>query len=196
MYGLKTASETREWVNVVKKTKTPVLDEHLFRQEMGDVVPLKTSPTTDSRASRPPRRRAARQETIPATLTQSLLQSDDDQTHINTDDGSSHRKNGVQKRVMQKLKRGRFPIAEQLDLHNMTMQAGQTALLEFIADSQYRKYECVRIIHGKGLRSESGPRLKLMTQQLLRDHTQVLAFTACKPSDGGSGATDVLLKAI
>ena len=95
---------------------------------------------------------------------------------------------------MQKLKRGRFPVGEQLDLHNMTTEMGHKALLEFIADAQRSKIECVRIIHGKGLRSENGPRLKLMTRQLMRDHPQVLAFTACKPTDGGSGAMDVLLK--
>ena len=162
---------------------------------MAGVVPLKTAPTTDSRKTRSTNRKPV-QATIPATLTETELLSTDNQKHSDADDGSSHRKNGVQKRIMQKLKRGRFPVAEQLDLHNMTTQTGHTSLLEFIADAQYRKHECVRIIHGKGLRSENGPRLKLMTRQFLRDHPQVLAYTACKPSDGGSGAVDVLLKSI
>ena len=39
-------------------------------------------------------------------------------------------------------------------------------------------------------------RLKIMTRQVLRDHPQVLAFTACKPADGGAGAVDVLLRSI
>jgi len=76
----------------------------------------------------------------------------------------------------------------------MTTETGHRALLEFIEDAQKAKLECVRIIHGKGLRSEHGPRLKLMARQFLRDHPQVLAFTSCKPADGGSGAVDVLLK--
>ena len=118
----------------------------------------------------------------------------DDQTHVDTDDGSSHRKNGVQMRILQKLKRGQFSLGAQLDLHHMTTRTAHTALLEFIEDSQNRSLESVRIIHGKGTRSESGPRLKLMTHKLLREHPQVLAFTACKPADGGTGATDILLK--
>ena len=95
---------------------------------------------------------------------------------------------------MQQLKRGRFPVSEQLDLHNMTIETAQTALLEFITYAQSKTPGCVRIIHGKGLRSENGPRLKLMTRQVLRDHPQVLAFSTCKPADGGTGAVDVLLK--
>jgi len=85
-------------------------------------------------------------------------------------------------------------IGAELDLHNMTSETGHSVLLEFIADAQSRSLESVRIIHGKGLRSENGPKLKLMTRQVLRDHPQVLAYTMCKPADGGSGAVDVLLK--
>ena len=78
----------------------------------------------------------------------------------------------------------------------MTTETGQTVLLEFIRNAQGKRTECVRIIHGKGLRSENGPRLKIMTRQILRDHPQVLAFTECKQADGGSGAINVLLKSI
>ena len=76
----------------------------------------------------------------------------------------------------------------------MRLEVAQTAILEFIAEAQRDQFKCVRIIHGKGLRSKNGPRLKLMTQQALVDHPQVLAFTPCKPANGGSGAVDVLLK--
>ncbi len=85
-------------------------------------------------------------------------------------------------------------VGAQLDMHNMTTQTGRAVLLEFIGDALARSLESVRIIHGKGLRSENGPRLKLMTRELLRDHPQVLAYTSCKPADGGDGAVDVLLK--
>ena len=178
---------------MVKKQKHQFLDEHLFRQEMGDVVPLKTTPTTDSKAPRTPNR-VRKQETISSAFVQPFPSLADDETHITADDGSTHRRNGVQKKILQKLKRGRFPVKDQLDLHSMTMETGHQALLDFIAGAQCSTLECVRIIHGKGLRSESLPRLKIMTQQVLREHPQVLAFTACKPADGGAGAVDVLLK--
>ena len=79
-------------------------------------------------------------------------------------------------------------------MHHMTTETARGVLCKFIAAAQERSLACVRIIHGKGLRSTNGPRLKLMAHQLLREHPQVLAFTSCKPGDGGSGAVDVLLK--
>jgi len=178
---------------VDKKQKKLSMDEQLFRQEMNGVVPLKTEPKADSKTHRTPARKRSLEFGVTSSA-ETFLPSTDDQMHSDTDDGSSHRKHGVQKRIMQKLKRGHFPVGDQLDLHHMTTQAGHMALLEFIADAQHRELECVRIIHGKGLRSESGPRLRLMTRQFMRDHPQVQAFTACKPADGGSGAMNVLLK--
>jgi len=116
------------------------------------------------------------------------------QAHISSEDGSSHRKDGIQKRTMQKLKRGHFKVGDELDLHNMTIETAQKVLLDFIVKAQGKSLSSVRIIHGKGLRSDKGPRLKLMTRQLLRNHPQVLAYVSCKPADGGDGAVDVLLK--
>jgi DNA-nicking Smr family endonuclease len=178
---------------VVKKQKQQFLDEHLFRQEMDDVVPLKTRPTTESKLPKTPYHRR-NLPTEPEIFDSPYRPLEEDKMHVDSDDGSSHRKNGVQKRILQRLKRGQFTVGEQLDLHHMTTRTGQAALLEFIAHAQDRSLESVRIIHGKGTRSESGPRLKIMTHKILREHPQVLAFTACKPADGGTGATDILLK--
>jgi DNA-nicking Smr family endonuclease len=178
---------------VVKKPENQLLEDQLFRQEMDGVVPLRTAPTTDSRS---PRTMTSRPK--PAELRNnyepSVLSDADESTHIDSEDGSSLRKNGIRKRTMQKLKRGHFTIGAELDLHNMTTKTAYPVLLEFIADAYSRSLESVRVIHGKGLRSEKEPRLKLMTRQILRDHTHVLAYTTCKPADGGSGAVDVLLK--
>lgn len=193
LYGLKAASETQKWINVIKRPKQEILDQHLFHQEMRGVVPLKSPVTTDSKAPRPSDNGLSANK-ISVNATHDFLPSTDNHKHIDAEDGSSHRKNGVQKRIIQKLKRGQFPVEQVLDLHHMNMETARAALLDFIADTQHGKPECVRIIHGKGLRSVNGPTLKLMTWQLLRDHPQVLAFTTCKPVDGGSGAVDVLLK--
>ena len=178
---------------MVKKQKHQLLDDHLFRQEMAGVVPLKTAPKTDSKAPRTAYRKH-KTEDFPANSESSYLASADNQGHTDVEDGSSHRKNGIQKRTVQKLKRGRFKVGAELDLHNLTTVKGRSVLLEFIAEAQSMSLESVRVIHGKGLRSENGPRLKLMARQLLRDHPQVLAYTSCKPADGGDGAMVVLLK--
>jgi DNA-nicking Smr family endonuclease len=178
---------------MVKKLKHQQSDEHLFRQEMDGVVPLKAQTTTNSKTPRVQFRKR-KPEPVSASFDQVLMQSTADQLHIDAEDGSSHRKNGVQKKILQKLKRGRFTVGEQLDLHNMTLETAHMALLEFVEEAQSDSIDCIRIIHGKGLRSGNGPRLKLMTQQFMREHPQVLAFNSCKPADGGTGAMDVLLK--
>jgi len=175
-----------------KKNKLPA-DGHLFQQAMDGVKPLKSPARTDSKAPTVPPRVGRHENTAPAPSLDFNYMAEEI-SGIDTEDGISYRKNGVQKRIMQKLKRGQFQLGDQLDLHHMSTKTGATALLEFIAHSQARSFKCIRIIHGKGKRSEQGPRLRTMTRQLLRDHPQVLAFTACKPADGGDGATDVLLK--
>jgi DNA-nicking Smr family endonuclease len=180
---------------VVKKLKQENLDDNLFRKEMADVVPLKTLTTTDSKSPPVPPHRYKAQIT-PENPDQYSPLIDDGQAHIDADDGSSHRKNGVQRRVMQQLKRGRFPAIDQLDLHSMNTDEGHRAMLVFITYCMVKSLACIRVILGKGFRSENGPRLKHMVRQVLREHPGVLAFTSCRPSDGGSGAVDVLLKSI
>ena len=54
---------------------------------------------------------------------------------------------------------------------------------------------CVRIIHGKGSRSEEGqPVLKHKVNYWLRCRDEVLAFTSATGRDGGTGALYVLLR--
>jgi DNA-nicking Smr family endonuclease len=56
-------------------------------------------------------------------------------------------------------------------------------------------YTCVRIVHGKGLRSgPNGPVLKQRVDQWLRRFEAVLAFVSARQADGGTGAVYVLLK--
>lgn len=165
-------------------------DEGLFKRAMHDVIRLKTPPRSDSKASRKSTHRPAH-EAAPDQPRVAALAATPAGAH---DDDGSHRKHGVQLRVLQKLKRGRFPPADQVDLHDLTVIRGLAVLHEFLEQSRSAGLRCVRVIHGKGLRSKGGPRLKLAVHHALRDHHGVLAFTACKPADGGGGAVDVLLR--
>jgi DNA-nicking Smr family endonuclease len=58
-----------------------------------------------------------------------------------------------------------------------------------------RRSQCLRIVHGKGLRSgQRGPVIKNAVHALLRRTDAVLAFTSAALRDGGTGATLVLLR--
>lgn len=178
---------------MVKKSDDQFTDETLFRKEMDGVVPLRVKATTESRT---PRRR------IPASggPAAALKAPGEDPLFdrrlpgVSAADGSAHRKEGVTAATLKKLKRGRYPIGDQLDLHGMDVQTARRALLGFIAHAHARSLAGVRVIHGKGLRSDCGPRLRTMAREVFENHPLVLAYVTCKASDGGSGATDVLLK--
>lgn len=166
-------------------------DEELFRQAMQDVEPLRAPARSDSKAPRKPRHTPGR-----VAGADNRQEANRAATPVGSaDDDGLHRKHGVQVRTLQKLKRGRFPPADTLDLHHLTVDRGLAVLREFLDQSRSAGLQCVRIIHGKGLRSKEGPRLKLAVHQALREDPGVLAFTTCKPAGGGSGAVDVLLSA-
>lgn len=104
-------------------------------------------------------------------------------------------RSGYQQRILKRLRRGQYSVADSIDLHHMDVKTAQQVLLDFIEASLQREYSCIRVIHGKGLRSRDEPRLKVMTRHILRRHPSTVAFAACRPVDGGHGATNVLLSA-
>ncbi len=176
-----------------KKTTGDPADADLFRRTLQDVVPLKkaarTVPATaPGKASAAPGRNTGRR---------ARGDSGAQFEHGAPSGGyppAAFCRAGIQKRFLQKLRRGHYPPADQLDLHTMDSTACRRALTRFLARAIDRRMRCVRIIHGKGLHSEGPPRLQIATRQLLRQHAQVLAYAPCKPAQGGDGATDVLLK--
>lgn len=102
---------------------------------------------------------------------------------------------GLQHRLLRKLRRGHFSIGAELDLHGMTVALAQVELTIFLKQAQARGVRCVRIIHGKGLRSRQGrPVLKFKLERWLRLREEVIAFSSARPVDGGTGAVYVLLK--
>lgn len=178
---------------VDKKEKNEPADADLFRRALQNVVPLKeaarTVPrTTSGKASAVPGQNAGRR----------ALGDSGAQFEHSAPSGAyppaSFCRAGIQKRFLQKLRRGHYPPEDQIDLHTMDSTACRRAVKRFLARAIDRRMRCVRIIHGKGLHSEGPPRLQIATRQLLQQHARVLAYAPCKPAQGGDGATDVLLK--
>jgi DNA-nicking Smr family endonuclease len=105
---------------------------------------------------------------------------------------------GIDPRLVTRLRRGEFPMQAHLDLHGMTQAAAREALSSFIVESVRRGLRSVLVVHGRGLRSAGGhPVLKHATAHWLSHGTiggHVLAFATACPSDGGAGATYVLLR--
>lgn len=169
-------------------------DRDAFRQAMRDVRPRRPSPR-DLPARTPPAPRPLSREADERAVMAELL------THpLNEDTGDggetlAYRGPGVQETVFRRLRRGAYRIGAELDLHGLTAISAREALDRFLGDCRARDIRCVRVIHGKGLRSaHGGPVLKARVDGWLRRRRDVLAFVSARPRDGGSGAVYVLLR--
>jgi len=168
-------------------------DLDLFREAMKGVEPLKTAARVHHE---PPKRRPepVQTEQDEREVIDSLLEHSRPVEELETGEELLYLRPGVQDKVMQRLRRGRYSIMDSFDLHHMNEATAHQCMLTFVDDSQRRNLNCVRIVHGKGLRSRNGPRLKRMANSVLRRHPAVLAFASCRPVDGGTGAVTVLLR--
>jgi DNA-nicking Smr family endonuclease len=168
-------------------------DLEILREAFSDVRPLKITERSVSRAP-PPEPRPQQFEKDEAAVKSELLNPQEDHSELETGEELLFLRPGVQKRYLTRLRRGHYSIGDSLDLHQMNEATASQALLEFIEQSVAKGMGCVRIVHGKGLRSRTVPKLKAMTRRLLGRHPKVVAFASCKPVDGGTGAVNVLLK--
>jgi DNA-nicking Smr family endonuclease len=110
-------------------------------------------------------------------------------------DGLEYLAAGHSPRILKELKRGQYAVQDELDLHRMHAGLADECIRVFLAEANQRGFRCVRIIHGKGLRSkDSTPVLKLLTDKVLRFRADVLAFASARPAEGGTGAVVVLLR--
>ena len=104
---------------------------------------------------------------------------------------------GLQLKTQKQLKQGKIIIEDHIDLHGLTINEAREALLEFINYAKKQQIRCIRLVHGKGYRSDAlKPVLKNKVNSWLRQHPDVLAFSSAQAKDGGSGALYIILKKI
>ena len=169
-------------------------DARLFREAIGAIRPLAPKPES-GHARTPPAPHPAMFERDEAAVRDELLESPIDPAAHEVGEELLYLREGHSPQLLKRLRRGHFSIGDEIDLHNMDERAARATLDEFLADARRRGITCVRIVHGKGLRSGSaGPVLKRMTDRVLRRRDDVLAFGSARPAQGGTGATVVLLR--
>jgi DNA-nicking Smr family endonuclease len=173
-------------------------DREAFRAAMQDVRPLPPGKLRATPAAaqprRPPRRRATG-ATAELAAELPLLSSESGAT-ITPEETLCWRHPGVRDQVVRRLRRGLIPQEAELDLHGMNQAAARDTTVQFLAGARAAGMRCVRIIHGKGMRSAGrGAMLKSAVNEWLRRHPDVMAFTSARPIDGGAGAAYVLLRA-
>lgn len=175
---------------------TKGLDADLFRASVSDVTPLRHG---KAMLERPRPRPVPVQRLLDerAVLRESLGHQSAWEIGLDTGEELSFLRNGIGAQTLRKLRRGHWVIQDELDLHGLTSSEARELLSQFLADCARRGLRCVRIVHGKGLRSRNRePVLKRKVAVWLMQRDDVLAFCQARQPDGGGGAAIVLLKGV
>ncbi len=177
-----------------KGGKNPETDDPTtFGSVVGPVVPVKTRLRVPLRKAPPPPRARFSRADDAAVLAESLAAGPGD-IGLENGDELHFRRPHVPLKVLKDLKRGKYSIQDELDLHGLTANEARLMLRAFMTDVLLQGHRCVRIVHGKGLRSgPGGPVLKVKLNKWLPQWEQVLAYTTAPARDGGTGAMYVLL---
>ena len=161
-------------------------DRDEFRKAVADIKPLRTKPRVEpdkgSRRKSPARRQ---QTPVPPPAPVQIDRTKNEPLWFaRTNAGAAGRS----------LETGQLDPDDTLDLHGLYEDAARRKLEDFLAASISNHRLCVRIITGKGLRSDAaGPILRPMCIDLLKTDPRVRAFCTPPARSGGSGALDVLL---
>ena len=168
-------------------------DGALFRAAIGEVKPIRAvAPPANTKPRPKPRARMAERDEAEAQSEFARLLRDS--SPLEAGDTASYRRDTLPARLFQRLKRGQFSVQDELDLHGATAVQADALLRQFLLEAHAHEHGCVRIIHGKGLQSDSGaPVLKNLVDRVLRQRNDVLAFHSAPPTQGGTGAMMVLL---
>ena len=171
-------------------------DTAAFVVAMSGVEPLPAPNLAQLNTPPPPPRpqqfvadeRAALRESLHGPISlQDRLEGGDEPTYLRP---------GLASGTLRDLRRGRWVVQDEIDLHGLNRDEARQLLAGFMAEClQYGK-RCVRVVHGKGLGS---PQKISILRQLVRgwlaQRDEVLAYCQARPQEGGEGALVVLLRA-
>jgi len=170
-----------------KKPRRPAVspeDQALFLAAVGGATPLGTR---DRIPVPPPPPSPVRVVELPSAI--KLTIEGDGQRY-------AARAPGVSRTQISDLRAGKVHVEETLDLHGETVEIAKQHLREFLVTAHRIGRRCVLIVHGKGTHSEHGaPLREAVLSDLLEELSGfVHALSTAAPSDGGEGATYVVLR--
>lgn len=170
-------------------------DAELFRREMQGVRPAPPHNRALPRVAPPPPvpvKRLEDERLVLEELARLATPVDD----IEIEEDHAYLRPGLPREVIRKLRRSHWVVQDEIDLHGLTGDEAALRTAAFLADCARRGLRCLRIVHGKGLRSRNRePVLKGRIRKLLARRAEVLAYAEPRAFDGGSGAVIVLLEA-
>ena len=169
-----------------------------FEQELSDVRTIKNAPRAKVQPQSKSRQKdhgsARKNATTETSSDESLEAQPVDLDFVDPHDQLEWKTEGVQPDSMSKLRSGRYPIQDKLDLHKCRVTDAFRLMMQFIATSMEKRMRTVLIVHGLGLRSTPPAQLKSHVAYWLKQHPEVNAYVSAPGHQGGSGATLVHLK--
>jgi DNA-nicking Smr family endonuclease len=178
----------------VKKARTE--DARIFREAVRDVSPIAPTNRVEHYRELPkpiPAKRIEDERAVLDELSRLAFEGGDD---VEIEDDAMFLRPGLPRDILRKLRRTHWVIQEDLDLHGCTSDEAAVATARFLTECKRLGLRCVRIVHGKGLRSHGRePVLKGRIRRLLTRRDEVLAFVEPRAVHGGGGAVVVLLEA-
>jgi DNA-nicking Smr family endonuclease len=182
----------------VRKNAKPGISEDdstLFREAVRGTIPIKI-PVHVRPQAKPPPLPVQSLIDVHDALAESASGSISWSQSMETGEEMAFLRDGLGRDVLRKLRRGHWVVQNQLDLHGLNREQARLQLAEFLHSCLKRGQRCVRIVHGKGLRSPNRePVLKAKVGEWLARRDAVLAFCQAPSHEGGGGALLVLLRA-
>ncbi len=168
----------------------------LFRQVVGAARPVDTRNRIELERPSPVPAPVKREADERAALDESMAAPLSFEDRLDMGDEAAFLRTGLPRRVLTDLRRGRWVLQGEIDLHGLTRDEARDALARFLAASLQQGLRCIRVIHGKGLGSPGRVSiLKQLSRGWLAQREEILAFCQAGPHDGGSGALLVLMRA-
>lgn len=196
-------ARAREKAEREERERIAVQEASLFKNAIGGVKKMPESnrfvpnaPPGINVTVRPARKVFRSQAEDDAAVLRESLSDQFEVDHLLEDDPSlSFSRAGIGSDVVRKLRKGYWPVQDELDLHGLRRDGAREAIGDFLHKAGKRKLRCVCVIHGKGLGSAGGePVLRSMVHSWLEQKDEVIAFCAANVDGRSHGALIVLLK--
>lgn len=142
-----------------KKQKSAEDDEHLLVEAMRDVRVIRQE-TKRIRVKKELRPAGHNQESAEDLLSQTILADSKTINVTNMPEYMEGYQEGINPLVMQKLRSGEFAVQQVIDLHGLSIENARDTFEYFLSEAIRRGLKCVKIIHGRGLKSKRDPTIK------------------------------------
>ena len=180
-----------------REARQKALQHNLFQAAVGKVERMPEPRLANLRPAPPQPIPKQQQLDEAAALQEAISDEVDVTTLLDTDDNLSFRRPGVGTDVTQKLRKGKWAIQRQIDLHGLRSDDARDTLAAFVREAHRQGIRCIRVVHGKGLGSPGkAPVLKEKVRRWLVQKSEVVAFVQAQPAQGGAGALIVLLQPV